>query len=187
MFFLFAVCLGLCILSILFIGLRNSQIKYAGTNVSSYFGSTGFGEENLTWGRGQHERWKRFYDEATCEDNPMRWQLKKLLSFWVEFAKAHQIGYTIMWGALLGIARVNDLLPWDHDIDILIDYKDLLKLKGIVEKPGTFNIYDGNVHIAIVPNLTTQHSLTMYNRTRHSCFGEVSTFIGQIKIFLKQL
>jgi len=38
-----------------------------------------------------------------------------------------EIGYVLSFGTLLGIVRENRLLPWDSDLDISIDYKDLDK------------------------------------------------------------
>ena len=43
-----------------------------------------------------------------------------LLKVVVEICKLHQLRYWLDGGALLGLYRYNDLLPWDDDIDICV-------------------------------------------------------------------
>jgi len=42
------------------------------------------------------------------------------------------ITYHLEGGTLLGIVRDNDLLPWDHDVDISIPAKEVDKFRGIL-------------------------------------------------------
>ena len=128
---------------------------------------------NNCWGKALEKRWQRFYNESTCKDNPGRLEILKLLTFWVDFSARYNMSYALMWGSLLGLVRVNDVLPWDHDIDIIIDYKDMTRLKEIVEKPGTFDIDDGNVHIFMLPEALSQHNRSVESRTQQSCTGKV--------------
>jgi hypothetical protein len=125
------------------------------------------------WGKALAHRWNRFYNDTNCKDNRHRYRLTKLLKFWIAFAEKHNIKYALMWGTLLGVVRVNDILPWDHDIDIIISYKDILKLERNAEKRGTFQIDDGNVHIVVVPDVALQHNLTIEKRARKTCQGKV--------------
>ena len=44
-----------------------------------------------------------------------------LLSEFSGFAKAQEVRFFIAYGALLGIVRHGDVLPWDDDIDLVFD------------------------------------------------------------------
>jgi phosphorylcholine metabolism protein LicD len=51
----------------------------------------------------------------------------------------YSIGYVLNFGTLLGIVRENRLLPWDSDIDITIEEKDVEKFrrsKKYIRKAG---------------------------------------------------
>lgn len=48
-----------------------------------------------------------------------------------DFLTKHGIEYHLEGGTLLGIVRDGDLLPWDHDVDISIDYKDAEKFDSL--------------------------------------------------------
>lgn len=127
------------------------------------------------WGKSLKQRWRRFYNDTTCKDSKHLYNLKKLLEFWIKFAGKHSIRYALMWGTLLGLERVNYILPWDHDIDIIIDYKDILKLERIVNKQGSFYFDDGHPHVAVIPDVAMQHNVSMDNRARRTCQGKVYT------------
>ena len=49
---------------------------------------------------------------------------RKLLFCATDFLNSYGIKYYLEGGTLLGIVRDGDLLPWDHDVDISIDYAD---------------------------------------------------------------
>ena len=51
-----------------------------------------------------------------------------MLFYSTDFLTKHGIKYFLEGGTLLGIVRDGDLLPWDHDVDISIDYSDAEKL-----------------------------------------------------------
>ena len=53
---------------------------------------------------------------------------RKMLFYSTDFLTKHGIKYFLEGGTLLGIVRDGDLLPWDHDVDISIDYSDAEKL-----------------------------------------------------------
>jgi len=52
---------------------------------------------------------------------------KEMLFLSTNFLNKNGIKYYLEGGTLLGIVRDGDLLPWDHDVDISIDYSDALK------------------------------------------------------------
>ena len=47
-----------------------------------------------------------------------------MLFYSTDFLTKHGIKYFLEGGTLLGIVRDGDLLPWDHEVDISIDYSD---------------------------------------------------------------
>ena len=52
---------------------------------------------------------------------------RKVMFDVIEFMDDEGIEYCLEGGTLLGIVRDGDLLPWDHDIDLSILYKDANK------------------------------------------------------------
>lgn len=56
---------------------------------------------------------------------------RKMLFSMTDFLNKNGIQYHLEGGTLLGIVRDGDLLPWDHDVDISIDYKDAEKFDSI--------------------------------------------------------
>jgi len=52
---------------------------------------------------------------------------RKMLFCSTNFLDKYGIKYFLEGGTLLGIVRDGDLLPWDHDVDISIDYADAEK------------------------------------------------------------
>lgn len=49
-------------------------------------------------------------------------------------AKKHNIKYFLGQGTLLGAAKYKKFIPWDDDIDLLIPYRDILKLVEVFPK-----------------------------------------------------
>ena len=66
--------------------------------------------------------------------------LKKTISILEEF----NINYFLISGTLLGYVRHNDFIPWDDDIDLLVDDTLRSKLDLISEKYPEINIFKGN-------------------------------------------
>ena len=52
---------------------------------------------------------------------------RKMLFCSTDFLNKYNIPYFLEGGTLLGIVRDGDLLPWDHDVDISINYQDAEK------------------------------------------------------------
>lgn len=57
-----------------------------------------------------------------------------LLRDTIEILNEFNINYFLISGTLLGYVRHNDFIPWDDDIDLMVDEQILEKLPSIVEK-----------------------------------------------------
>jgi phosphorylcholine metabolism protein LicD len=57
-------------------------------------------------------------------------QVYSLLGSTIEVLDKHGIGYYIMAGSLLGAVRHRGMIPWDDDVDIMINSDDREKLEG---------------------------------------------------------
>ena len=107
--------------------------------------------------------------DGSCEDNVHRESLEKILNWWVKLAGELKVTYTLSMGSLIGAYRNNDVIPWDHDIDVFVSYQDLLKLAENAE-PRNFDLGDGQVHMTVIPK--SQHNVPMDNRKRYTCRGK---------------
>lgn len=58
----------------------------------------------------------------------------KLLKETIAILNEFDINYFLISGTLLGCIRHNDIIPWDDDIDLIVDNKILLVLDKIIEK-----------------------------------------------------
>lgn len=61
----------------------------------------------------------------------------KILEILKEFdriCKANNIEYALSYGTVLGAVRHSGFIPWDDDVDVLMDYKNYNKLVKVLEK-----------------------------------------------------
>lgn len=123
------------------------------------------------WGKQNKTAWQLVYGDLDCADNPRRASLTAILKKWSEIAKQHNIQYALFWGSLLGIVRNNDVIPWDHDMDLLVHYKDILLLEKL-GWPRNIQEWDGNTYINAIPS--SEHNKSMDDRLRWNCQGKVS-------------
>jgi phosphorylcholine metabolism protein LicD len=65
----------------------------------------------------------------------------RLLQTTINILEEFNINHFLISGTLLGYIRHNDFIPWDDDIDILVDESFLDKLQKISEKYPNLNIF----------------------------------------------
>lgn len=65
----------------------------------------------------------------------------KLLQTTINILDDFNINHFLISGTLLGYIRHNDFIPWDDDIDLLIDENILDKLPQIIQKYSNINIF----------------------------------------------
>ena len=106
--------------------------------------------------------------------------MKKLLKKSVEIASSHGIEMVAMFGTLIGVARHEGVIPWDDDLDFMVNLKDrgkLLSLKdefaavGIgMEPEAVYRIgpiklpFQGwqKAHVEVIPVGPTKHFLVHF-------------------------
>jgi len=71
-------------------------------------------------------------------------QAIKLLRTTIDILNEFDINHFLISGTLLGYVRHNDFIPWDDDIDILVDESILIKKELIAEKYGDINLFFKN-------------------------------------------
>jgi hypothetical protein len=86
-------------------------------------------------------------------------------------AKKHGIEYILFYGSLLGALRTGDVIPYDSDIDLLMDVKYFPKMKEISDSRG-FDIGDGKIRLVVQPEF--DHNVSSNARKRYTCQGKVS-------------
>ena len=68
----------------------------------------------------------------------------KLLHTTIDILEEFNINYFLISGTLLGYVRHNDFIPWDDDIDILVDESIFTKKELIAQKYGNINLFFAN-------------------------------------------
>ena len=115
------------------------------------------------------------YGDNTCRDNSNRVAFTKIFKRWLEIAKKYNITYFLTTGTLLGAWRNQDLIPYDQDMDVLIDAKDNEKIAKLKTKRNTPRT-DSNPYIIIQEDWKLPYA----KRRRFKCNGEqVSRYSDQ--------
>lgn len=60
-------------------------------------------------------------------------QLLGLLKQFHSFCVENNIKYSLDWGSLLGAIRHRGFIPWDDDLDIMVDRENYIKLKKLIK------------------------------------------------------
>ena len=111
------------------------------------------------------------YGDGTCKDLVNRTLNRQLLEHWKEIAKKYEIPYFIMGGSLIGSARNGDHIPYEPDVDVMMDGKFNEVLANIsVERKNVAN--DEKFRIVIQKDYRKDvHNRV--DRMRYNCKGEV--------------
>lgn len=62
----------------------------------------------------------------------MQKQLLALLKSFHAFCEQNEIKYSLDWGTLLGAIRHKGFIPWDDDLDIMVNRENYQKLKNLI-------------------------------------------------------
>ena len=111
-----------------------------------------------------------FYGELGCPDNPWREDLHDLLRTWVRISKQNNVEYVLAYGSLLGAMRDGDVIPYDSDIDILMNVTYFTIIKSLsVER--SFHTSDEKIRLVVQPEFTL--NIPVEERKRLDCRGKV--------------
>ena len=72
-----------------------------------------------------------------------------LLHTTIDILEEFNINYFLISGTLLGYVRHNDFIPWDDDIDLLVDESILHKFDEILKKYNNINLFFKNKYDSI--------------------------------------
>lgn len=90
---------------------------------------------------------------------------KRLLDILVEFdkfMKKHNIQYSLDGGTMLGAVRHKGFIPWDDDIDLIINKANYAKLLSFIEQ---FNSEKFEVVLPMTNDNSTARNIKIYDKT----------------------
>lgn len=99
----------------------------------------------------------------------------EILKTVADICDKHGIKYYLAFGTLLGAVRHKGFIPWDDDVDILMQYNDLVKFKKICKKelPDKYFFQDFETD----PGFSFMFTKIRANNTYMPQFGEKSKSI----------
>ena len=117
------------------------------------------------------------YGDKTCEEtkngNASKNIFVQLLNQWKQISKKYNIPYFIVYGSLIGAIRNADFIPWDHDMDLLVDesyYEIISKVDN--NRNFTPSSNDPNFHLVVQNYFRSDYS--NMHKTRQNCLGQVT-------------
>ena len=120
--------------------------------------------------------------------------LIKLILELDRICRKYQIGYALSFGSALGLYNYGDFIPWDDDMDIAIDYKDVYRLKDALKEDlgeeFSFDCYENNKRFnVLIPTFKIRYKdsyilekffYTLPNRCKNGngIFIDIVAFMG---------
>ncbi len=91
----------------------------------------------------QYAELRQHYNPEGSALRNLQYRLLDILIAFDEFARSHDIVYSISYGTLIGAIRHNGFVPWDDDADIMMTREEWTKLKSLMSNDGrlTDDIY----------------------------------------------
>ena len=107
-----------------------------------------------------------------CPGNKYRETLAGILRHWDKLAELHNISYVIGLGSLLGFHRNGDIIPWDDDVDVLVDITQYQKLRSFAEERSFVQGWDKKYRMVVQPDFEQTREK---RRRRLTCYGKVGS------------
>lgn len=105
------------------------------------------------------------YGESGCSVGSTHATLKELFKAWVELTSSLNVSYALTHGSLLGAWRDGNLVPYDADLDVIVNHAEVPKLLKRVEK--SFKVSDNKIHLSI----HREYKIPIEERNRYLCNG----------------
>ena len=110
------------------------------------------------------------YGELGCPDNPWKKDFYELFRHWIHISKQYNIRYVLACGSLLGAMRDGDVIPYDSDIDVLVEHSYFSILERLSVKRD-FNPSDGKIRLVVQPEFA--FNISIDKRKMFNCEGKV--------------
>ena len=101
-------------------------------------------------------------------NNPKRAIFQELLRKWIYLADRNNINYVLSSGSLLGQYRNQDVIPWDIDVDVMLQDTVISKLQEITTPRNFTQGADKAFHFVVQPDYNTPSRMRRWN-----CNGQV--------------
>ena len=111
-------------------------------------------------------------EHHVCPGNKYRETLAGILRHWDKLAELHNISYVIGLGSLLGFHRNGDIIPWDDDVDVLVDITQYQKLRSFAEERSFVQGWDKKYRMVVQPDFEQKREK---RRRRFTCYGKVGS------------
>ena len=111
-------------------------------------------------------------EHHVCPGNKYRETLAGILRHWDKLAELHNISYVIGLGSLLGFHRNGDIIPWDDDVDVLVDITQYQKLRSFAEERSFVQGWDKKYRMVVQPDFEQTREK---RRRRLTCYGKVGS------------
>jgi len=106
------------------------------------------------------------YGESGCPVDSNHATLKELFKLWVNITDSLNVSYSLTHGSLLGAWRDGKLVPYDADLDVLVNHDEVPKLLQRVDK--SFRDTDNKIHLTI----HREYQTPIEKRNRYLCTGD---------------
>ena len=113
-----------------------------------------------------------------------------MLSAFDRICRKHDARYFLAFGGLLGAVRHKDFIPWDNDVDVLMEYAEYQKIRPYMKEDVEGSDYDavqpedfGDRYLDIVPRLFYRHASIRMDEAYVSYYHGIPNRIG-LDIFL---
>ena len=120
------------------------------------------------------------YGDNTCNENkngnPRKMNFVRQLNHWKSISEKYKIPYFLVYGSLIGAVRNADFIPWDHDMDILVDeiyYETLARIDN--NRNFTPKANDNSFHLVVQNFFRSEYS--NMHKPRQNCLGQVKLFL----------
>ena len=114
------------------------------------------------------------YGDIGCPNNPWKKDFYELFRHWIQISKQYNIKYVLACGSLLGAMRDGDVIPYDSDIDVLVEHSYFSILERLSVKRD-FNPSDGKIRLVVQPEFPLNISID--KRRMFNCEGKVGILV----------